>query len=321
MYAGLFLLLSTVMIGVVYGLAKSSSAIRVSAAPVPAGPQAQVPVPVPVLQLPLPPGVVMLGKVGLKQPKTGVPAYRDVVVAQHNADTKHLLAISWVALAIATLGATVLGWFAAGRVLRPLREMSTTARTITAGNLHQRLALTGPDDEFRQLGDTFDDLLERLEASFEAQRRFVANASHELRTPLTVERTLLQVALANPDASERSLRAACEEILATQSDHERLLESLLTLASSVRGVDQRCEFDLAAVVDGALGSARPGLASLTVSNDLRPAVIQGDEVLVARLVANLLDNASSTTFPAARSRSAFRRPAATRSCAFQTAER
>jgi signal transduction histidine kinase len=291
MYAGLFLLLSTVVIGVTYGVARSSSAIRVAPAPTSAGGQ------VPVLQLPLPPGVVMLGKVGLKRAGTGVPAYRDIVVAQHNADTNHLLVSSWFALAVATIGAAILGWFAAGRVLRPLREMSSTARTITAGNLDQRLALTGPNDEFRQLGDTFDDLLGRLEGAFEAQRRFVANASHELRTPLTVERTLLQVALANPDASERSLRAACEEILCTQLDHERLLESLLTLASSERGVDQRCEVDLAAVVDAALLSPPAGLASLTVSTDLRPALILGDEVLVARLVANLLDNAVEHNVP------------------------
>lgn len=101
----------------------------------------------------------------------------------------------------------VLGWFAAGRVLRPLRSITATARTISADNLHERLALSGPEDEFKALGDTLDDLLVRLEASFDAQRRFVANASHELRTPLTLERTLLQVALADANASAHTLRA------------------------------------------------------------------------------------------------------------------
>ena len=93
-----------------------------------------------------------------------------------------------------------LGWLVAGRALRPLRTITNTAREISASNLHRRLALEGPDDELKQLGNTFDELLGRLEASFDAQRQFVANASHELRTPLTLERTLVEVALADPDA-------------------------------------------------------------------------------------------------------------------------
>ena len=136
--------------------------------------------------------------------------------------------------------------------LRPLREMTATARTITAGNLGERLALQGPDDEFKQLGDTLDDLLARLEASFEAQRRFVANASHELRTPLTLERTLLEVALADPGASAAKLRATCEELLASGREQERMLEALLTLASSERGLDRRDPLDLAKLAGDAV---------------------------------------------------------------------
>jgi len=150
-------------------------------------------------------------------------------------------------LLISAGAAALLGWVAAGRVLRPVRTITDTARTISAGNLHERLALTGPEDEFKRLGDTLDELLARLEASFEAQRRFVANASHELRTPLTVERTLLQVALADPDATSATLRATCEELLATGQSHERLLESLLTLASSERGLEHREPVDLAEI--------------------------------------------------------------------------
>src|SRR6202044_2109094 len=128
-----------------------------------------------------------------------------------------------VALAIMVAASMALGWVIAGRVLRPLQVITAAARELSASTLHERLALEGPDDELRELGDTFDELLGRLEASFEAQRRFVANASHELRTPLTLERTLLEVALADPNASAETLRATCRELLASGRDQERLL--------------------------------------------------------------------------------------------------
>ena len=188
----------------------------------------------------------------------------------------------------------MLGWFVAGRVLRPVREITATARTISAGNLHERLARKGPNDEFKQLGDTLDELLGRLEASFEAQRRFVANASHELRTPLTLERTLLQVALADPNATELTLRATCEELLASQADQERLLEALLTLASSERGLELREPVDLPALVDVRPAAAdRPKLErrGLPIEAALGPATATGDPALIGRLIANLIDNA------------------------------
>ena len=130
--------------------------------------------------------------------------------------------------------------------------MTATARTISASNLHERLALEGPDDELKELGDTFDGLLGRLESSFEAQRQFVANASHELRTPLTLSRALLQVALADPDLSLDSLRATCEEVLEAQSEQERLLEALLTLSHSQAGLERREPLDLASLADEVL---------------------------------------------------------------------
>ncbi len=164
---------------------------------------------------------------------------------------------------------------------------------ISAGSLHQRLAIAGPDDEFKQLGDTLDALLARLEASFESQRRFVANASHELRTPMTVERALLQVALADPNASAEKLRATCEEVLAAGAEQERLLEALLTLASSERGLDRREHLDLAVSAGHALLAAEParGRRSLELATELAPAPATGDPALVERLVANLIDNA------------------------------
>jgi signal transduction histidine kinase len=129
-----------------------------------------------------------------------------------------------------------LGWLVAGRALRPVRTMNIRARGISERNLHERLALEGPDDELKELGDTFDELLARLESAFASQRQFVANASHELRTPITLERALVEVALADPAATTESLRATCERVLAAGEQQERLIEALLTLAKIVRGL-------------------------------------------------------------------------------------
>ena len=271
-YAGLFLLLGTVLLVIVYVLTSRGSTIDVAA-----------PAPVVRRELKTPGGTVTLT----------TPGPQNIVALQHNADLARLLTISWVVLLVTTAGAAVLGWFAAGRVLRPVREITATARTISAGNLNERLARTGPNDEFKQLGDTLDDLLGRLEASFEAQRRFVANASHELRTPLTLERTLLQVALADPNATEQTLRATCEELLASQVDQEGLLEALLTLASSERGLERRDPVDLPALVDATLRQLGPKIdrRRLATEATLGPASTTGDPALIGRLIANLIDNA------------------------------
>jgi signal transduction histidine kinase len=260
----MFLALGTAVVVIIYLVGSGGGAsVRLSASPGPAG------------VVPRPPDV------------------RAVAVLQHSADTARLLAGAWVTLLVTAAVSALLGWFLAGRVLRPLREMTVAARTISAGNLHERIALTGPDDEFKQLGDTFDDLLARLEASFSAQRRFVANAAHELRTPLTLERAVLQVALSNPNANVRSLKAACEEVLSSGRDHERLLDSLLTLATTERGLERRQPVDLAAIALAVTTARRPEIAgaSLELVSELEPAEISGDRALIERLVANLVDNA------------------------------
>ena len=238
----------------------------------------------------------------VKAPVPGAPggsAVREQLVAVSSRDQARLLGASWIALALATVASAVLGWFAAGRVLRPLRTITLTARTITAGNLGRRLDLDGPQDEFKALGDTLDDLFIRLEASFGAQRRFVAHASHELRTPLTLERTLLQVALADPHASAGTFRATCEELLSANVEQEQLLEALLTLASSERGLNRREPLELSIVcgelADGAVLRAQS--LSLHFATDLAPAPANGDPALVRRLIGNLLDNALRYNHP------------------------
>ena len=195
---------------------------------------------------------------------------------------------------VAMIGVSVLlGWLAAGRVLRPLRVMTTTTRQISEHNLHERLALAGPDDELKDLGDTIDGLLARLEAAFDSQRRFVANASHELRTPLMLSQTLLQVALADPDITLDSLRAACQEAVDAGKDQAQLIDALLTLARSQRGLDHREPVDLTAVVNDALNAHEPSAAArgLQVDAALDDAEVSGDARLIYRLVSNLLDNA------------------------------
>jgi signal transduction histidine kinase len=209
------------------------------------------------------------------------------------AELRLLLIWSCVGLGAMTVVSIGAGWMVAGRVLSPIRTITATAREISARNLHRRLALTGPDDELKELGDTFDDLIRRLDASFQSQRRFVANASHELRTPLTRAQTLLEVALADPNADLDSLRAACERAVAAGRQQERLLEALLALASSERGLGEVDAVDLVAIASEVLTSWRPEAArrDLEMSVRLSPAQVWGDARLLERLLANLVSNA------------------------------
>jgi signal transduction histidine kinase len=205
-----------------------------------------------------------------------------------------LLLQSGVALGIMAVASIWLGWLVAGRALRPLRTITNAARDISASNLHRRLALEGPDDDVKQLANTFDDLLGRLEASFDAQRQFVANASHELRTPLTLERTLVEVALADPNATVDTLRETCERVLAAGEQQERLIEALLTLSRSQRGLDHHEPFDLASIATEILETRCPDAEDkrLRIDARLKPARTSGDPRLGERLVANLVDNAA-----------------------------
>lgn len=209
------------------------------------------------------------------------------------ATADRLVDSSILALVSMALVSVALGWVVSGRALAPLRTITSTAREISASNLHRRLGIAGPTDEITELGATLDDLFGRLQSSFESQRHFVANASHELRTPLTAERAVLQVALADPAASVVTLRAACEEVLVLGAQQERLIGALLALATGERGIERREAFDLAEVVATVVDDRRPEAERCGVVPELAlaPAVVDGDRSLVESLVANLVDNA------------------------------
>lgn len=228
---------------------------------------------------------VPVGPKSLATEKLGLAAAQ----GQSDAALHKLFVDSALALTVMAVLSLWLGWVIAGRALRPLRTITDTAREISASNLHRRLALDGPDDELKQLGNTVDGLLARLEKSFDAQRQFVANASHELRTPLTLERTLLELALSDPNASIDSYRHTCEQLLAVGDQQERLIDALLTLSRSQRGLDNRQPVDLAGIAAAAAAAVEHD--KLVVDTTLEPAQTSGNPRLVERLVANLLSNA------------------------------
>ena len=198
-----------------------------------------------------------------------------------------------VAFAIMAVLSLAAGWLIAGRFVRPLRAIIATARDISASNLHRRLGVRGRSDEFTELGETLDDLFGRLEASFQAQRHFIANASHELRTPLSAGRALLQVAIADPAPTVETLRATCAELVELGDQQERLIAALLALASSQRGIGQLDCLDLADITRDAIlvrqeEAERHGVRLRAA---LAAAPVTADPSLAESLVANLLDNA------------------------------
>jgi signal transduction histidine kinase len=203
-----------------------------------------------------------------------------------------LLGRSLLALVGVGILALVLGYFVADRALSPLQRVTSTARRLSESTLHERIALTGPEDEIKELADTFDAMLERLSQAFDSQRRFVANASHELRTPLAINRTLLEVALTDPAASD-DLKAVGRTLLATNARHERLIDGLLLLARTERELTTRTPVDLSEVARTVLDSAGrgDGLPEVTITTELTPARTAGDPVLLEHLVSNLVDNA------------------------------
>lgn len=260
-YSGLFLALGTAVVVVIFVLARSGS--------VQASVSQAVPVP------------------------AGQPAVHAVASQQHSADVARLLAVSWLTLVLTGVAAAVMGWFAAGRALRPLRQMTDAARNISAGNLHARLALAGPDDEFKQLGDTFDELLARLEMSFAAQRRFVANAAHELRTPLAIVTAGLEQLDGNGEI---------EKLRDDVARMNRIVEQLLRVARlDAVSLDVSGIVDLCAVANDLVIYLAPlALArgrSLAVQGTERAVYVRGNRHAIEDALRNVIENAIAHTPP------------------------
>jgi len=198
-----------------------------------------------------------------------------------------LLLVSAVSLPVLAVLAIAVGWWVSGRVLAPLHRISAAARRLSSDNLHERIALTGPADELTELAGTFDDMLDRLEAAFESQRRFIANASHELRTPLAIQRAAVQIELADADP------AVVDKLLAANRRSERLIDGLLLLARSDRGLEHREPVALHKVVEEQLAEQAEAIERrrLTVTEQLAPCEVLGDPMLLRQLVGNLVGNA------------------------------
>jgi signal transduction histidine kinase len=206
---------------------------------------------------------------------------------------------SAIGLAVTALLGLGISWIVAGRMLRPLRSLTAATRRISQDRLHERIALDGPSDELKELADTFDEMVARLEASFNSQRRFVADAAHELRTPLAIARTGAEVQLAKRQATPEQWQAMAHRVLAATGRAERTLDGLLALARSDSGVIAGETHDLAVAAAGALSDADGDAerAELTVRTDLRAAPVNGDPALLDRLVSNLVDNAIRHNHP------------------------
>nr|WP_247706613.1 ATP-binding protein [Streptomyces liliiviolaceus] len=305
LYGGLFVVTGAVLLALTYALVADDQSLAVSGSGSGGRPA---------------PGDADTGDAGsgpvMKPGAAVVESYvRERLAVQRDDQLHQLLIESGIALGVMVIASLILGWLVAGRVLAPLRDMAAAARRISADDLHRRLAVAGPDDELKDLADTFDDLLARLEGAFEAQRRFVANASHELRTPLTLQQAVVDVALADPRADAASLRAACLRVRAAGQEQERLIEALLMLARGQRAEPERESVDLAVLAGELLppeGGAGAGTDTDTdtdtgtgtrtglrprVDAELTSAPLVGDPQLVGRLVSNLLENAVRHNLP------------------------
>jgi signal transduction histidine kinase len=292
-YSGLFLLAGVVLLGTTYGLVAHGLGASVTAVGAPyVNPAVKI---------------CSAGKLTQNQVSTckarAEQSLREsaqaAVISQRAQALRHLMSYSLAALVAVVLASAWLGWIVAGRALRPVHAITAAARRASEENLGERIALAGPDDELKELADTFDAMLARLDAAFASQRRFVANASHELRTPLTVMRTAIDVTLAKPGRTLAQLEAMATDVRAAVDRAEALIEALLTLARSDRGAGPRERLDVAVLAEDALDAAVPAIRAhpVTVEAALRPGLALGDPVLVERLVTNLVDNAVRHNVP------------------------
>ncbi|WP_416979285.1 sensor histidine kinase [Streptomyces sp. T028] len=219
-------------------------------------------------------------------------AISNCIDKQRQAALDNLLSRSLLALLGLAVIAFAFGYAMAGRVLSPLGRITRTARAVAGSDLSRRIELDGPDDELKELADTFDDMLERLQRAFTAQQRFVGNASHELRTPLAINRTLLEVHLSDPNAP-MELQQLGKTLLATNERSEQLVEGLLLLARSDNQIVERKPVDLAEVAEQAIDQvhAEAEGKGVVIRGEQKPAVVQGNGVLLERIALNLVQNA------------------------------
>ncbi len=220
-------------------------------------------------------------------------------IDQRDSELAALRLASAIGLGVLLIVSVGLGWMVSGRALRPVRSITEAARRASELRLGQRLALAGPDDEFKQLADTFDVMLERLDAAFTSQKRFVANAAHELRTPLTAMRTAIDVTLSKPARTPLQLEAMAEKVRRSVERAEATVEALLTLATTELGPTGQDTIDLAAAAEDALDVTHPAIDQrrIKVEAALAPAVARGDRVLLERMIANLVENAVRHNVP------------------------
>ncbi|MEU0179836.1 HAMP domain-containing sensor histidine kinase [Streptomyces sp. NPDC006207] len=216
--------------------------------------------------------------------------------AAQGTDTRAdmLWMLKWGSLLATAVGgaATAAGWVAAGRLLRPLTQITGTAERVAERTLHQRIALKAAPGEVKKLADSLDRMLARLDESFAGQGRFIANAAHELKTPLVINRTLVEVAMNRRNAPVE-IRHLAEDLLAVNARHERLIDALLALARSENGTVERLPTDLAEAAASAMEASAQAAerAAVTVQTDLRPAPLHGDPLLLEQVARNLVDNA------------------------------
>ena len=289
LYGGLFLLAGAMLLVVNYGLVRSSlppGPIQVEFAPAPEG-------------LPPPDTHLVVGERAGPAPLDTPEGRRVQTVLERSAaefrrrTLDELVTQSASALAVMAVVSIAFGWVVAGRVLHPLHHITATARRLSEQNLNERIALDGPSDELKELADTFDEMLARLDAAFQSQGRFIANASHELRTPLAIQRTLVDVALADPSRGPEEMAAIGDELRAAIDRSEQLIDSLLVLARSERRVEDWRPVDLAGAAADAIVAVRPEAEArgLRIDQALGPAGACGDPPLLERAVSNLVENA------------------------------
>ncbi|MGH3429176.1 MAG: sensor histidine kinase, partial [Mycobacteriales bacterium] len=223
-----------------------------------------------------------------------VDRIRDAQLDIRDATLDSLLTKAAFAFGVVGMFSVGFGWLAAGRALQPLQLITDTAKRVAGRNLQERIALAGPRDEVKELADTFDAMLERLDQAFAGQQRFIANASHELRTPLAINRTVVEAAASGPNVTPE-LRQLCTVLLEVNVRHDKLIEGLLTLFRSENEVASRLPVDLADIADTAvkLSYCEPETpaAGIDIRLDAQPAVATGDPTLLERMTLNLVQNA------------------------------